>query len=133
MPEETAKVLMQKYFEDYSFVRSDIESFNNFVKFELQKIIEENRDMIVDLAKLETLDIQEPGEKPGASATTVIDGATIFVSLAGIIDFDKESARLQKEIDKLSKELTGINKKLSNESFLSKAPADIVEKVKEKQ
>jgi DNA-directed RNA polymerase beta subunit len=38
-----SKTLMKKYFEDYSFVSSDIESFNCFIDFELQKIIEENK------------------------------------------------------------------------------------------
>ena len=36
-----AKILIKKYFEEQGFVRSDIESFNNFVKNELQKIVDE--------------------------------------------------------------------------------------------
>jgi len=98
----------------------------------IREVAEANTDMIMDLAKLEALDIEESGEKPKASATAIIDGATIFASLEGIIDTDKESARLQKEIDKLEKELTGVSKKLSNEGFLKKAPGEIVAKVKEK-
>ncbi len=39
----TAKLILKKYFEKHSFVRSDIESFNNFIEKELQKIIEENK------------------------------------------------------------------------------------------
>lgn len=42
---ETSKILIQKYFENQSFVTSDIESFNNFIDYELQKIIEENKDI----------------------------------------------------------------------------------------
>jgi valyl-tRNA synthetase len=98
----------------------------------IREVVEANTDMIMDLAKLEALHIEESGEKPKASATAIIDGATIFASLEGIIDTDKESARLQKEIDKLEKELTGVSKKLSNEGFLKKAPEEIVAKVKEK-
>ncbi|MEN8244139.1 MAG: valine--tRNA ligase [Thermodesulfobacteriota bacterium] len=101
-------------------------------KERIRKVVEANTDLIKDLAKLETLHIEASGEKPKASATAIIDGATIFASLEGIIDTDKESARLQKEIDKLEKELAGVSKKLANEGFLKKAPEEIVAKVKEK-
>ncbi|MDQ1331260.1 MAG: valyl-tRNA synthetase, partial [Thermodesulfobacteriota bacterium] len=54
------------------------------------------------------------------------------ISLEGIIDFSKETDRLEKELGKLKDEITASNKKLSNEDFLRKAPEDVVEKVKEK-
>lgn len=41
----TAKLLIQKYFESYSFIKSDIESFNYFIEHELQKIIDENKEI----------------------------------------------------------------------------------------
>jgi len=63
----------------------------------------------------------------------VVNNATIFVSLEGIIDFAKETQRLEKEINKLEAELVTVSKKLSNEGFLGKAPADVIEKVREKQ
>ncbi len=40
-----SKILIKKYFEDQSFVESDIESFNNFVERELNDIIEENKEI----------------------------------------------------------------------------------------
>jgi len=43
--DETSKVLIQKYFQENSIIRSNIESFNNFVEFELQKIIDENKEV----------------------------------------------------------------------------------------
>ena len=67
-----------------------------------------------------------------ARRTAVVGGATIFIPLEGIIDFNKEAQRLEKEMAKLSKELATVSKKLENESFLSKAPQDVVAQVKRK-
>lgn len=41
---ESSSVLIKKYFEDYSFVKSNIDSFNNFVKNKLQEIVDENKE-----------------------------------------------------------------------------------------
>jgi valyl-tRNA synthetase len=49
------------------------------------------------------------------------------------VDFAQEIQRLEKEIGKLVKELTGIEKKLSNPGFLSKAPEPVVAEVREKE
>ena len=68
-----------------------------------------------------------------SAATVVVEGVTIFVQLEGIIDFQKETARLEKEIRKIAGELVGVEKKLANPGFLGKAPADVVQKVKDKQ
>ncbi|OIO62735.1 hypothetical protein COY26_00060 [Candidatus Woesearchaeota archaeon CG_4_10_14_0_2_um_filter_33_10] len=43
--DETSKILIQKYFQEQSIITSDIESFNNFVDVELQKIVNENKDI----------------------------------------------------------------------------------------
>ncbi|MCP4112094.1 MAG: valine--tRNA ligase [Desulfobacteraceae bacterium] len=97
-----------------------------------EKIIKQYQDIIINLAKLKSFSVEKTGEKPKSSATAVISGATIFVSLEGIIDFAKETERLEKEIGKLAKEMTATSKKLNNEDFLSKAPEDVVKSVKEK-
>jgi len=95
-------------------------------------MIKQQQDVILDLAKLKALSTESPGDKPKASATAIVGDATIFVSLEGIIDFEKEELRLEKEIAKLSKELSAVSGKLNNENFLSKAPGEIVDKVREK-
>ena len=100
---------------------------------ETRETIEQFQDIIINLARLKSLSVGDMGQRPPSSATAVVEKATIFVSLEGIVDFSKEAVRLEKEINKLAKELTGISKKLSNENFLNKAPADVVDKVKEKQ
>jgi valyl-tRNA synthetase len=92
-----------------------------------------HRDLILALARLEKLEVREPGPKPRSAATAVIGEAVIYVDLQGIIDFQQEAARLEKEIAKLDGELTGVNKKLGNDDFRNKAPADVVAKVRDKQ
>jgi valyl-tRNA synthetase len=88
--------------------------------------------LIRDLARLEDLTVQPPGTRPRAAATAVVPGATVFVSLEGILDFAREAQRLEKEIGKLTGERTQLSRKLSNEDFLAKAPPEVVAKVQEK-
>ena len=100
---------------------------------ETRKIMEAHQDLIINLTRLSSLEVQNTGKKPKSSATAVVSSASIFVLLEGIIDFSKETKRLEKEIKKLATELTAVAKKLQNEGFLSKAPSDVIEKVREKQ
>jgi len=99
---------------------------------QIKKIVDMYENIIIDLAKLESLTVTAPQERPKSAAAAVIDGASIFVSLEGIIDFEKEASRLEKELEKLDNELSTITKKLNNDSFITKAPDDVVKKVKEK-
>ena len=96
--------------------------------------IEQNNSMIENLAGLDSLEIIEPlDNKLSSSATAVVGSTTIYISLKGVIDFEKEGNRLEKKIEKITKELLSVSKRLSNESFLDKAPEDVVEKVKKRQ
>ncbi len=92
-----------------------------------------HQDLILPLARLSSLEVRSAGAKPPAAATAVIGEATIFVDLKGIIDFQQEAGRLEKEIAKLDGDLAGVNRKLNNDDFLRKAPADVVLKVRDKQ
>jgi valyl-tRNA synthetase len=98
-----------------------------------RQILASHQDLMVNLAKLDSLMVEKTGQRPKSSATAVVKGATIFVSLEGIIDFGKETLRLEKEINKLGTELSKVAKKLENDGFMSKAPADVIEKVRQKQ
>ncbi|MCU7495499.1 MAG: valine--tRNA ligase [Ignavibacteria bacterium] len=71
--------------------------------------------------------------KPKASASAVVKDSEIFIPLEGLIDLDVERTRLQKDIQRLEGSLTGVNKKLSSESFVNNAPKDIVEKERQKK
>ena len=70
---------------------------------------------------------------PENAMAAVVNGAKVYLPLKGLIDVEKELARLQKELDGAEKEAKRAAGKLSNPNFLSKAPAEVVEKEKTKQ
>jgi valyl-tRNA synthetase len=72
-------------------------------------------------------------EKPEQSASVVISGVEIYVPLAGLIDFEKEKARLVKEKEKIAQELQKIQARLADKIFLEKANPEAVVKEKERQ
>jgi valyl-tRNA synthetase len=83
-------------------------------------------DQIKRLARLE--DLEPVAELTGArgAARDVAGGVEVAVPLAGLIDFEKEKARLQTTLAKLAKELEGVEKRLSNQDFISRAAEDVV-------
>ncbi|OGL43572.1 MAG: valine--tRNA ligase [Candidatus Schekmanbacteria bacterium RBG_13_48_7] len=68
--------------------------------------------------------------RPEQSAAGVVGNIEIFIPLAGLIDFEAEKQRLAKKISQAQADLEKILKKLSNPSFIDKAPAEIIEKEK---
>jgi len=93
-------------------------------------VIAENKAIIVNLASLESFYFCKADNIPTSSASSVTGNTTCFVSLEGVIDFDKEIKRLEKDLEKNTKELLSIQKRLNNDSFLDKAPDQVIEKVK---
>lgn len=95
-------------------------------------ILEDNRAIIEALGRIETLLIAESMEKPKNGAGIVVGDIEAFVDLSGIIDIEKEKARLQKEIDTLTPYLSSLQDKLTNEAFLQHAPTEVVDKERKK-
>ncbi|MFN3694189.1 MAG: class I tRNA ligase family protein, partial [Ignavibacterium sp.] len=89
-------------------------------------------EYIKKLAKVEQITVDSKITKPKASASAVLKDAEIFIPLEGLIDLDVERQRLQKEIQRLENSIAGVEKKLSNEKFVSNAPAEVVEKERAK-
>lgn len=90
--------------------------------------IERNIDGIKTLARVGDLTVaseQPPKEKYIAAHITNVD---LFVEVAGLMDVEKELARVDSELASIDKDFARSSAKLSNEQFLSRAPADIIEK-----
>ncbi len=60
-------------------------------------------------------------------------GVEVFVPLKGLIDIEKETVRLKKELSAVEKDLARVQGKLKNPAFLAKAPAEVVDKEKVKE
>ena len=88
---------------------------------------------ILDLAKVEKLEVGPAVIKPELSVTAVLPKLEIFVILEGLIDLEKEKERLIKEIEKMSIEIEKAKVKLSNESFIQRAPVEVIAIEKKKQ
>ena len=80
------------------------------------------------LARVEAIDILEPGDPAPKAATALLGELEILVPLEGIIDKDAEVERLERQLVKLAKNLSRSRAKLENPSFRDRAPADVVEK-----
>ncbi len=96
------------------------------------QVLESARQMILSLARLESLRIGADVQAPKASAFHVVRGCQVIVPLAGAVDLESELARLEKEMAKLEKERENVGRKLANESFVQRAPEDVVRKEKER-
>jgi valyl-tRNA synthetase len=94
--------------------------------------LERNRIYVGSLARATQMAFQPEGEKPRASATSVVGDVEVFLPLKGLINLDEEEKRIQKEISKVAEELSRINLKLHNEEFLRKAKTEAVEKERER-
>ena len=84
------------------------------------------------LANVDRLTVGSGLAKPPASAAVVVGRHEVFVPLAGMIDLADERDRLNKAIDEKQRFLTSVERKLANEQFTSRAPAEVVERERQK-
>ena len=80
----------------------------------------------------EVIFLAEDAPDPENVVTGALAGAAVYLPLAGLIDVEKETARLTKERDNLEKEIARLSGKLANAGFTSKAPAAVVAAEREK-
>jgi valyl-tRNA synthetase len=100
---------------------------------DLQKIFAANEAQILKLARADRLKLSETLDVPRASARAVLaGGAETAIPLEGLIDFDKERERLENQIEKLNTENERLTKQLANENFVSRAPQEKVQEIRER-
>ncbi|HKP69695.1 MAG TPA: valine--tRNA ligase, partial [Pyrinomonadaceae bacterium] len=101
---------------------------------QMQAVFAANDAQIKKLARADNIVLAESLEVPKASARAVLTGnAEIAVPLEGLIDFDKERARLNGQLEKLDVELQRLNGQLSNQNFVEKAPEEKVQELRDRK
>jgi valyl-tRNA synthetase len=106
----------------------------HFASETLQTVFASNQGYLTVLASAQPITLESlVAVKPENAMTAVVNGVEIYLPLKGLIDVEKETARLNKELDMLDNEIKRVTGKLSNVGFIGKAPAELVEKEREKQ
>jgi valyl-tRNA synthetase len=90
-----------------------------------------NRDVIQTLARLDTIEIAD--SIPRGSAQFVVGDTVAALPLGDVIDFARERARLEKELQKAESEIARVDAKLANPDFVARAPEDVIDEQKEKR
>ena len=103
------------------------------VNLEKKKIINGNKNLIINLAKLSEIKFSSNEVINEKFIVTTIDNITLMLPLEGLIDVDGERNRLNKELTSINNEIDIINKRLNNPMFIEKAPSNVINEVKIKQ
>lgn len=101
---------------------------------DIKQVLTDNVQYLKTLAALEPVLITDSSQdKPANAMTAVVNGVEVYLPMKGLIDIEKETARLNKELASLDKELSRLAGKLANEGFVAKAPADVIAKERAKE
>ena len=104
------------------------------VNQEKKIIIEENNDLILNLAKLNQIKfLSKQHEENEKSIVITVDEIILMIPTDGLIDIEAEKNRLSKELENITNEIEIIDKRLNNPSFIEKAPQKVIEDVKTKK
>ncbi len=99
----------------------------------LRRVFSSAREQISRLVRASEVNVAEGLDAPKASARAVLSGgAELAVPLEGLIDFDQERRRLQREQEKLQAEATKLEAQLGNPNFVERAPVERVNEVRER-
>jgi len=99
---------------------------------EAQEALGSETSTVMRLANLISLGFVPNPQMKGAH-WVLSDGSEVLVSIAGVVDLNQECRRLSEELGRLDQQLKGLAARLTNESFVSRAPADVVAREREKE
>jgi valyl-tRNA synthetase len=100
---------------------------------EILKALETNRNYLVRFCNPSELLISDEISAPEKSMSTVLTGLEMYLPLEGLLNIDEEIKRLEKESEKYAKEVERVQKKLSNEGFMKKAPEKVIAEERAKE
>ncbi|MFA5878573.1 MAG: valine--tRNA ligase [Candidatus Margulisiibacteriota bacterium] len=101
-------------------------------KYEQRLALSQGLDFIQRLAKGQDIEIlNELSIKPAQSVSSVTENIKVYLLLDGLIDLEKEKARLSLKIQKIEAEINNIRRKLTNPDFLNKAPKEIIKNLED--
>ena len=93
----------------------------------LKELLSDSREYIFKLAQVNQVEIVPKLSADKLAAHAVAGGLALEVPLAGLIDVEAERTRLKKDMEKVQREIDGLERKLSNASFVDRAPREVVE------
>ncbi len=100
---------------------------------DLREVVAANDSYIKLLGGIDNLELRAmDAEKPENAMAAVVTGIEVYLPLAGLIDVEKETQRLSKELAAMEKDLQRVSGKLNNAGFLAKAPEDVIAKERAK-
>ena len=103
------------------------------VSEDLREVVAHNDSYIKLLGGIDNLELRPlNGENPENAMAAVVTGIEVYLPLAGLIDVEKETQRLSKELAAMEKDLQRAGGKLNNAGFLAKAPEDVIAKERAK-
>ena len=97
---------------------------------EIAGVLTTNAALIQQLANLESFAVAPDLNKPDNAAVAVTGPIEVYVHDA--VDVEAEKARLEKQKDQIAKQLKGVEGKLGNENFISRAKPEVVEQARNK-
>jgi valyl-tRNA synthetase len=143
-PDEEAETAMQLVMDVVRAIRNaraeyDVEPGHRIVAHmaagQKYDLLVSQRDVLVELARLDPDNLRIAHsllDTTEQALTLVVGGIEIYLPLAGMVDLNAERARLQKELTYVEDGITRSQKLLSNEGFITKAPAEVVQKERDK-